>query len=89
MTALVGSVAFSIYLWFFRRMRSGAWIWITYAVRATCGAFVFGAGVVAWDLLSAEVAASAVMPFAGLFFLVGTLCMVPWGAFLRKAVGSH
>jgi predicted membrane metal-binding protein len=86
MTALVGSVSLSLYLWFFRKIRSGAWIWVTYAVRATCGAFVFGAGVVAWDLLSAEVAVSAVIPFVGVFFLCGTFCMVPWGAFARVTV---
>lgn len=84
LTVLFGSVALSVYLWFVRKVRSGACIWIMYAVRASCGAFVFGVGVVAWDLLSAEVAVTAVITFVGPFFMTGLLCLLPWGVFRWK-----
>jgi len=89
LTVLLVAVALSLYLWLVKRARSGLLLWIAYGIRALCGLTIFSAGLVAWELLSSEVALSAVAPFAGLFFLVGTLCMVPWGAFLRKVVVSH
>jgi len=78
MTALFGSVALSIYLWFFRKIRSGMWIWFPYSVRATCGVFIFGAGMFAWDLLFGEISLSGVLPFVGPFLVIGVLCMTPW-----------
>jgi len=83
---LLGSVSLSICLWFLKRVRSGALIFVCYAVRAFCGLFVFVAGLFAWDLLFGQVALGAVLPFVGGFFLVGIVCMVPWGALFRETV---
>lgn len=35
--ALVASLATSVYLWFFKRQRSGPWIWVSYSIRAAWG----------------------------------------------------
>jgi hypothetical protein len=88
LSALFGSVLTSIYLWFFREVRSGVWIWFSYMVRAVCGSFVFGAGIIAWDLLADEIALNAVIPFVGPFFLVGLICLVPWGLWKRTCATS-
>ena len=81
MLILLASIASSIYLWFFRRLRSGMLSWLSYSVRALCGLLIFSAGIVASDLLLGQVDFSAVIPFVGIFFAVGVGCMLPWGLF--------
>ena len=75
---LVASSA-SAYLWFVKKLRSGALIWTLYGVRALCGALAIGAAVMAWSILIEGADALSVLAFAGPIGLVGLMSVMPWG----------
>ena len=79
---LVASSA-SAYLWFVKKLRSGALIWTLYGVRALCGALAIGAAVMAWSILIEGADALSVLAFAGPIGLVGLMSVMPWG--LRRS----
>ena len=73
----------SAYLWFVRKLRSGALIWTLYGVRALCGLLAIGAAVMAWSILIEGADALSVLAFAGPIGLVGLMSVMPWG--LRRS----
>ena len=82
--ALLASLATTVYLWFFRRQRSGAWIWISYSIRAAWGVLLVASGVFAWDVLIKEMPTDTVAAFVVPILLVGATFLVPWGLLLRR-----
>ena len=80
---LLLSSSASAYLWFVRKLRSGALIWTLYGVRALCGALAIGAAVMAWSILIEGADALSVLAFAGPIGLVGLMSVMPWG--LRRS----
>jgi hypothetical protein len=84
---LVFSSSASAYLWFVKKLRSGALIWTLYGVRALCGALAIGAAVMGWDILIEAADVPAVLVFVGPIGLVGLLCVVLWGIRRRAPVG--
>jgi hypothetical protein len=83
LAVLVLSSAASAYLWFVKKLRSGALIWTLYGVRALCGALAIGAAVMGWDILIEAADVPAVLVFVGPIGLVGLLSVMPWG--LRRS----
>lgn len=79
---LVASSA-SAYLWFVKKLRSGALIWTLYGVRALCGVLAIGVAVMAWSILIEGADALSVLAFAGPIGLVGLMSVMPWG--LRRS----
>ena len=73
----------SAYLWFVKKLRSGALIWTLYGVRALCGALAIGAAVMGWSILIEGADALPVLAFAGPIGLVGLMSVMPWG--LRRS----
>ena len=84
---LVASSA-SAYLWFVKKLRSGALIWTLYGVRALCGALAIGAAVMAWSILIEGADALSVLAFAGPIGLVGLMSVMPWGLRRRALVSG-
>ena len=80
---LLLSSSASAYLWFVRKLRSGALIWTLYGVRALCGVLAIGVAVMAWSILIEGADALSVLAFAGPIGLVGLMSVMPWG--LRRS----
>jgi len=79
---LVLSSSASAYIWFVKKLRSGALIWTLYGGRALCGMLAIGAAVMGWDILIEAADVPAVLVFVGPIGLVGLLSVMPWG--IRK-----
>ena len=82
--ALLASLATSVYLWFFKRQRSGPWIWISYSIRAAWGGFLVAIAHMAWTVLKEDIPLDAVAAFVVPILLVGATFLVPWGLVLRR-----
>jgi len=87
LAVLVLSSSASAYLWFVKKLCSGALIWTLYGVRALCGFLAIGAAVMAWSILIEGADALSVLAFAGPIGLVGLLSVMPW-RLRRSALGS-
>jgi hypothetical protein len=84
---LLLSSSASAYLWFVRKLRSGALIWTLYGVRALCGLLAIGAAVMAWSILIEGADALSVLAFAGPIGLAGLMSVMPWGIWMRASLG--
>ncbi len=82
--ALVASLATTVYLWFFKRQRSGPWIWVSYSIRAAWGVLLVASGVFAWDVLIKEMPMDTVAAFAVPIMMIGVVLLMPWGLLLRR-----
>ena len=85
---LLLSSSASAYLWFVKKLRSGALIWTLYGVRALCGLLAIGAAVMAWSILIEGADALSVLAFAGPIGLVGLMSVMPWGLRRRTLVSG-
>jgi len=88
LAVLVLSSSASAYLWFVKKLRSGALIWTLYGVRALCGLLAIGAAVMAWSILIEGADALSVLAFAGPIGLVGLMSVMPWGLRRRALVSG-
>jgi len=88
LAVLVLSSSASAYLWFVKKLRSGALIWTLYGVRSLCGMLAIGAAVMAWSILIEGADALSVLAFAGPIGLVGLMSVMPWGLRRRALVSG-
>lgn len=88
LAVLALSSAASTYLWFVKRLRTGALIWSLYCIRSLCGLLAIGTAVMAWDILIEAAGAVSVLAFVGPIGLVGLLSVIPWSLTQRALVKS-
>jgi hypothetical protein len=82
--ALLVSLVTTVYLWFFKRQRSGTWIWISYSIRAAWGGFLVAIAHMSWTILKGDIPLDAVAAFVVPILMVGVTFLVPWGLLLRR-----
>jgi len=89
LAVLLLSSSASAYLWFVKKLRSGALSWTLYGVRALCGLLAIGAAVMAWSILIEGADALSVLAFAGPIGLVGLMSVMPWELRKRESIGNQ